>query len=150
MIFDTFENVNRYSNLGQNIIKALTFADNFDPSQPDGKYEIQGDDIFASLAGYQTKGIEELKFEAHRKYIDIQLLLEGTEFIDVSLDKPLKIVKPYDEQSDLEFFNGTEVFSSIVLKPRRFCILFTNEAHRPCRRINDSITVRKMVVKVKA
>ena len=47
----------------------------------DGKYEIAGDEIFASVMTYTTAPENEKKFELHRKYIDIQYIISGEEII---------------------------------------------------------------------
>ena len=53
------------------------------PDMPDNKYWIQEPDVFAQISSYQTKSPQEGRFEAHKKYVDIQILLSGSEMIEV-------------------------------------------------------------------
>lgn len=97
MIYDTFRNLDLYFDKADPLHRALSFVAGFDRSLPDGRYDIDGDMIYAMAAAYDTKTAEEIKFEAHKKYIDIQLLLEGAEFLDVSTHKKCELDTPYSE-----------------------------------------------------
>ena len=104
MIYDVFENAGLYFDKNRQLGKAIDFAAGFDKSQPDGRYDVDGDNIYAIVMTYETKTVEELKFEGHKKYIDIQLLLNGQEYMDVSLDKDLVVDTPYSRQNDVVLF----------------------------------------------
>ncbi len=149
MIYDTFENADNYFNVGEPLRKALDFAKSFDQSQPDGRYEIDGDNIFANVMSYTTKAAEELKFEGHKTHIDVQLLLEGEELMDVYLGRDLEVDTPYSEEGDAALFQAPELFSTVVLKPGRFAAVFPDDLHRPSRMVDDPQPIRKMVVKVR-
>lgn len=148
MIYDMFQNVKLYRAHGQTLLQGLAYAAGFDPSQPDGRYEIDGKRLYAMVMSYETKPAEELVFEGHRKYIDVQLLLEGREFMDVSLDTQLEVTMPYSEEKDAALFAAPERFTSVLLEPGVFAVLFPEDLHRPSRRLKDSQQVRKMVIKV--
>ena len=149
MIYDRFENMGLYFGEAESLRKALEFAVNFDRSQPDGRYDIDGDNIYALVMTYETKAIEDMKFEAHKRYIDVQLLLDGSEYMDVSFEKTLEVDTPYSEQNDVALFQQPELFSSVLLKPGNFAVLYPDDIHQPGRSIGDKREVRKMVVKVK-
>lgn len=148
MIYDTFENMDLYFKETDKLYKALSFAVNFDQLQPDGRYDIDGDNIYALVMTYDTKDIEELKFEAHKKYIDVQLLLEGEEFIDVSLNNALEVATQYSEQNDVTMLIPPEYFTSLLLTPGNFAVLYPHDIHQPGRQTEDNTQVRKMVIKV--
>ena len=148
MIYDTFENLNLYFDKVEPLHKALTFAADFNKSQLDGRYEIDGDNIYAMVMTYDSKSAEELKFESHKKYIDIQLLLEGEEFLDVSLDKALGVDTPYSEQNDVALFNPPQSVASVLLVPGNYAVLYPDDIHRPGRKVEKKKQVRKMVIKV--
>ena len=149
MICAKFDNRDLHFNGNDIVSKALDFAADFDLSTPDGRHEIDGDNIFAMTAAYNTKDANDLKFEAHKKYIDIQLLLGGREFLDVSLDGQLDIDTPYSDENDAMLFGPPNRFTSVLLEPGNFVVLYPDDIHRPGRMIEEPKKVRKMVIKVR-
>ena len=149
MIYDTVENIDRYCGDGEPLRKALDFAIGFDPSQPDGRYEIDGDNIFANVMSYTTLAAEELKFEGHKNHIDVQLLLEGEELMDVYLGTDLEVDTPYSEEADATLFKAPDCFSTVLLKPGCFAAIFPDDLHQPSRFVEAPKPVRKIVVKVR-
>lgn len=149
MIYDRFENIDLYFGKDDKLYCVLQFAADFDTSQPDGKYEIEGNDIYAMVMSYDTKPADELKFEAHKKYIDVQLLLAGREFLDVSLDNGLKIDTPYSEEKDVVLFDPAGNCTSVLLEDGNFVILYPHDVHQPGRQITGAESIRKMVIKVR-
>ena len=89
MIYDRFENLNLYAVPGSLLHRALVYARDVAADVADGRIEIDGERLYASVASYETGGRDERRFEAHRRYIDIQVLLAGEETIDVALDRRL-------------------------------------------------------------
>lgn len=71
--------------------KVLAFLNEISPdklAENLGEREIEGRDFFVNVFEYQTDTAEKRIWEAHRKYIDIHLVLRGKEkvaFTDVSL-----------------------------------------------------------------
>lgn len=149
MIYDTFENIGLYCKEGERLCEALRFAQGFDQSQPDGRYEIDGDNIFANVMSYETFAAENLKFEGHKNHIDVQLLLEGEELMDVYLGADLEVDTPYSEAGDAALFRAPQLFSTVLLRPGRFAVVFPDDLHQPSRCIDVPQPVRKMVVKVR-
>ena len=149
MIYDTFDHLDIYFKSDEPLYKALVFARDFDVNQPDARYDIQGDDMFALVMGYQTKAREESKFEAHKNYIDVQLLLEGREFLDVSLQVDLKVDQPYSQENDVVLFKPPQHYCRLGLQPGRFALLYPHDIHRPCCELDGAEQVRKMVVKIR-
>jgi YhcH/YjgK/YiaL family protein len=149
MIYDVFANRKLYFSKKDAFNKALDFAGRFDISQPDGRYEIDGDKLYAMVMTYQTKSADEARFEAHQKYIDIQLLLEGREFIDLSTGEKLGVDTAYSDEKDVVFFTSPAYFTSVLLEPGRFAVLYPDDIHRPCRRLDEPMQVRKIVIKVR-
>ena len=77
MIYDTLENREIYRKVHPGVALGLDFLAKTDFSKlEDGRYELDGDRVFANLMSYETKPANELP-EAHREYIDIQFLVEG-------------------------------------------------------------------------
>ncbi len=110
----------------------------------EGKYGILGDDVFAMISDYQTKMKETTKWEAHRKYIDLQVVISGEEFMGISALSKVTEPEEYDEQRDLIFFGNSEGKFHIA-KPG---IFFPSDAHMPGIQLNNSSPVRKLVIKI--
>ena len=149
MIYDVFGNIEFYCHEGTALHRALCFARDFDAGRGDGRIEIDGDDMFAIAMSYDTKAAEELDFESHEKYIDIQRLLKGRELMDVSLDTDLKVKTAYSEEKEAALWEEPGHYSELPLEGERFAVLYPQDIHRPCRIWDASMAVRKLVVKVR-
>lgn len=112
-----------------------------------GKYDIHDDGTFVNIEEYITK--DSAHFEVHRKYIDIQCLVKGEEYIFVSPLEPEKQyeVQAYDEAKDIEFFDKEE-YTPHLLNPENFMVFFPSDAHKPCMKVDRNEMVRKVVVKI--
>lgn len=126
---------------------ALKFMKNNNFNSMDsGNYELLDDGTYANIAEYITK--DSAHFEAHRKFIDIQYLSKGKEFIRVSsLDNPTNQVSRYDESKDIEFFDKNE-YTEHLLDGSNFIVLFPKDGHMPCMKVDTNEVVRKIVVKI--
>jgi biofilm protein TabA len=149
MIYDSFENIENYFLTGSPVFKALSFARTFDHSNPDGRYEIEADKIYALVSSYDTWPAAERRFEAHKKYADVQVVLEGEEKIEVSLLRSLKPLEEYIETRDITFLESPRDYASLVMRPGYFAVLYPPEVHRPNCDLHGIHHVRKMVVKVR-
>ncbi|HPS54263.1 MAG TPA: YhcH/YjgK/YiaL family protein [Sedimentisphaerales bacterium] len=151
MIYDSVENIGTYCDEDDAIAIAVNFVDNFDISQPDGRYEIHGDEVYAMVQTVKTTNANEKFFEAHNNYVDVQMVLEGEERQDVVLldIDELEIEKDYDSEKDIMFFKAPEHFSTLIMKPDMFVVYGPDDAHRPCCCVNKPGTVRKVCVKIK-
>lgn len=146
MIIDKIENISIYNEIPQevsNFLKSLT------PDISTGHYIIDGK-AYANIDEYVTKPVSECKFEAHKKYIDIQMLLSGTEELDFIQTEGLKIAEEYDTNRDVMFFeNPSQKPDYLILEPFKFAMIYPHEAHRPQMNIFDkSQKVKKVVVKI--
>lgn len=149
MIYDVLENSHLYFEKGSRLAKACEFVRSFDLSQPDGRYEIDGENMYATVASYQTKPAEQLKFEAHKKYIDVQALISGCERIDVFLfPERLVVDTPYNEARDITFYKPANGFVPLIMNEGIFAVLYPHDAHRPSCNFDSQANVRKIVVKV--
>jgi YhcH/YjgK/YiaL family protein len=130
--------------------KAFTFLKNNDLAKLEIKrYDIDGDNLYAPVSEYLTKNEEDAKFEAHRKYIDIQYVINGAEMMNVApLSQKKDVIAPYDSSKDVEFMTVTRS-SNYKATPDRFFIFFPSDIHRPGVKTGENELVRKVVVKVK-
>ena len=148
MIYDRFENLNLYCQPGTRLYRALVYARDVAHTAADGRTDIDGDRLYASVASYETGSRAERRFEAHRKYIDVQVLLEGEESIDVSLDKDLPTLEAYDEKRDVIFLKPPEHVASLPMHPGYFVVFYPHDVHRPGCHLKEKRRVRKIVIKV--
>jgi len=106
MVVDKIENSGLYKSLHPRFDKAFEYLRETDFSLlDDGKYEIEGENIFALVQEYNTKDAKDAKPEAHKKYIDIQYIHSGTELIGVATIKNQVIVVS-DPEKDITFYDG--------------------------------------------
>lgn len=150
MIVDYIENAYLYIGLSDGLRKAFEIIKDKALSQKaDGRYEVDGDKLYYIVQHYTTKPLEECKLEAHKKYIDVQFVVSGQEIIYHTPLNGLKIETPYDHTKDVAFYKVPADLTAINLRPGMSCILFPQDAHIPCCRINGPSNVHKVVVKVK-
>lgn len=133
---------------------AFNFLENikddiFELKQNDCIKEMITDEIFILKQAYKTKSRNECFFESHKKYIDIQYMIKGDEFMDVTHINNLKIIKSYDENTDfIKYENKQENISSLLIKEKELAIFFPTDAHQPCIKVNESKLIYKVVVKI--
>ncbi|HMN24209.1 MAG TPA: YhcH/YjgK/YiaL family protein [Ignavibacteriaceae bacterium] len=148
MIIDKLSNSQLYSGLGERINKAFVYLMETDFSKMElGKYEIDGDNIFAIVNEYQTKDAREGKLEAHKKYIDVQYVAKGSELMGYAPLSTQKVIDEYNEQNDITFFSGEKSFAKV--DEEMFAIFFPTDVHLPGIKLNKSAYVKKVVIKVK-
>lgn len=144
MIFAELKDINKY-HISEEIIN---FLNTLSVETPVGRYEIK-DGVYANVDEYTTKNHEKCDLEAHKKYIDIQLLLSGNERIDFADIKGMSVKIPYDEKRDVMFFNLPEKVNTLYLKSGNFALFYPEDAHRPQMNSSEvSCKVKKVVVKI--
>lgn len=149
------ESINKKAFVEQNLKNAKAWMAAFKflkendlANMPVGKYDLFPDGTYATVSDYETKDPESTYFEAHRKYIDIQYVVKGEEYIYLKkIDATKKEYKPYVEKQDIEFFSITG-HQKLHAKPDVFFVFFPVDGHKPCLKVNNTSPVRKIVVKI--
>ncbi|MHC4602158.1 MAG: NanQ anomerase/TabA/YiaL family protein [Planctomycetota bacterium] len=150
MIVDKLENAHLYAGLSDKINIAFgILKDKKLFLKKDGRYEIDGDNLYYIVQRYETRPADQCKLEAHKKYIDIQFVAAGEEILGYTPLENLEISQPYNEEKDIVLYKVSDKLSTVNLGPGMFCILFPQDAHMPGRQLNDPSNVLKVVVKVK-
>lgn len=145
MVLDTLNNAARYAGLKDGCSEAFGFLDQPGLADlPDGKYEVAGEKVFAIVDRTQGRKLSEGKLEAHRRFIDIQYVISGEESMGWCPVAGLKNAVPYDEEKDLEFFEG-QPESMVRVPPGSFAVFLPTDAHLPL--IGEG-PIHKVVVKV--
>ena len=148
MIFDKLENYKTYESLSENLQKGFNYLVNdFTLETADGRYDIDGDKVFALVSSYKTKSYDEGAFESHKKYLDIQFVASGEEFMGVTGLENLSPKTDFNYENDIVFYNGDGPL--IKLATGYFMVLFPQDGHKPGIMTGDERKdVKKVVVKV--
>ncbi len=148
VIYDTLKHAGQYRGLSKNLARALDYLTGTELETVEAeRVEIDGERVFALFQRYETKP-ENDRPEAHRKYIDIQYLIEGEELIGVA---PLAAMEREAEaapERDIWFYEGET--AKLPLGGGRFAVFFPQDAHAPCIAAGECRPVRKLVLKVAA
>jgi YhcH/YjgK/YiaL family protein len=147
MVIDKIENYRLYSKLTKRLTKGFEFINDTDlVTIESGKYQIDNDDIFAIVQEYDTKEEKDCVLEGHHKYIDIQYIISGVEFMGFT---PLTNQVSVEEnlEKDYTFYEGDT--SLIRVEEGMFTLFFPEDLHRPGVKSDQISKVKKVVVKVK-
>ena len=142
MIIDKLENISKYSDIPSNIVE---FVNNLSKDINLGRVQLNESD-YANVEMYETKFSQDAKFEAHKKYIDIQILLDGSERIYYTSLQGLNECEPYNEVRDIVFYKNAIINADYVtLDGTNFAMIFPHEAHAPQVCVGEKSNVKKVV-----
>lgn len=146
MILDDLKNAARYFGLHAGFRQGFEFlAQGGLSAFASGKYELQGERLFALVNRDAGRGHEGARLEAHRKYIDIQFLVDGSEEIGWRpTAECAQLSEPYDADRDIMFF-ADRPRAWIHLPVGKFMIFYPEDAHAPLASTGDNV---KVVIKV--
>jgi YhcH/YjgK/YiaL family protein len=151
MITDLIEHGRRYTSLSPRFAAAFDFLEKLPAGQPDGRCDIEGDNCFALVQSYITRPLAQGKFEAHRKYIDIQFIQAGREtMLWAPLAALRQVTEPYAAEKDVAFFATPPQWTPINLCAGQFAIFFPEDGHAPGLEYGGPAEVRKTVIKILA
>lgn len=151
MIVSALERLGRYKVLSENFAAAIAWIESGAwRALGDGRHEVGGGAFYASLARYETKPQAACAYETHRRYADIQILLEGAEYAIVRDAAGLGVKTPYAAENDIEFHEvgAGAAEQRVSLEPGVAAFFFPEDAHMPCVARSAPSAVRKLVVKV--
>ena len=150
MILDHLDRRERYIALHPRFARAFAWLD--DPANreaKDGKYEIDGQDLFVLVQTGETGLASEKRFESHRRYIDIQVTLRGPEVMLWHPAAALTVVEAYAPETDLALYADPSHATPLVVAPEHFAIFFPEDGHKPgCALDGAPAPLRKAVFKV--
>jgi len=130
--------------------KAFLFLKNNDLMKLELKrFDIDGDNLFVTISEYTTKNFDDAKYEGHKKYIDIQYVVSGTEIIGIAPASQISLVTDeYNAGNDIAFYTVGKG-KDMKATPGTFFIFLPNDIHRPGVAAGENSIVRKIVIKVK-
>lgn len=144
MIIDHISNYKRYLNLHPAFAKAFEFLNGLKEDSR-GSFPIDGKALYASIAEVTGRGIDAARLEVHKKYIDIQYILNGADYIGWASAEQSDPGTEYDAEKDYRFVNITPSAWFKVPK-EHFVIFFPEDAHAP---LAGDETMAKVFMKVK-
>lgn len=149
MIIDKLENSHKYIGSHKGFADGFAFLQKaVTENLPVGRYEIDGDNVFAFIQEYTSK--TESAFETHKNYIDIQFVASGVEVIEVADIANMKETIPYSPEKDVTFYEDFDKATVAVIEAGAYGIFFPWDAHKPGLALNSNPDeVKKIVVKVK-
>lgn len=147
MIVDSFKNIGKYQGLDCGISEALTAASNLTADDATGALSCNGREYRCIISTYETRSAVSKKYEYHRRFADIQIVLDGEEKLYYAGSAECD---GFDETADIGFTDTVAAETPVLLKPGMFCVLFPDEPHKPgCNSDAYPATVKKAVVKVR-
>ena len=149
MVVDRIENLKMYYPLLDCLPKVQSFLADFEKdSLADGRYELDGERLFVMVQGYETKSPEGKLPEAHRKYIDLQVVVSGRENIGwAPLTELKEETEEFSKGGDIGFYSG-KIQIQVTLNKGYFALLYPEDAHMPCMQVEGPENVRKIVFKI--
>ena len=111
------------------------------------RQELKGGDVYVTRFTYETVPEEESFFEAHRNYLDIHIMLSGSEGVEIA---PPADLTEFDrvKANDFYAYRGQGQYR-LVLSPGDFLVVFPNDAHRIKMCLERPAPVSKVVFKVR-
>jgi biofilm protein TabA len=130
MIIDKLERIEKYCYLNKHFQTAFDYIRNNDLSIMDiGEYKLDGDNLILIIANDEPNPDFISKLETHRKYIDIQMAVDGS-FVLIwkAVEDCCSVTTPYDKNKDVAFYSD-EADLETKMKSGNFVILMPEDAH---------------------
>ncbi len=148
MIFGNIHNLEDYPFLEEKVKECFAYAKDHDLAGFEkGSHEIDGEHLFVNIVEYDTVKAEARFWEAHKNYLDVHLMLNGTEQIDLNFIQNMEI-KEFVEKDDFLPMDG-EKNSSVILENGDFLICYPSDGHRTAVAAGESMKIKKAIFKVR-
>ncbi|HEY0719721.1 MAG TPA: YhcH/YjgK/YiaL family protein [Gammaproteobacteria bacterium] len=146
MILDSLANADRYTALHPLFARAFDYLRTTHlESIESGRFNLDGDNLIAIFSKGPGKERANAKLECHRRYIDIQYIISGTDEMGwKSLRDCMQPVNEFNEEKDIQFFSDN-VDSWVNTPTGSFCIFFPDDAHAP---LVSNREIHKVVMKI--
>lgn len=147
MIVALLEDCNRYLDLGVGFRRAFEFLQQTElESLPEGRHDIDRDDVFAIVARDQGRGKADSPLEYHQSHADVQFVVSGFDLI--GWHPTLQCKRPrgdFDSGRDLGFFEDRPS-TWLNIPAGAFAVFYPEDAHAP---LGSTVPIHKVVVKVR-
>lgn len=148
MIFDSLSHAAPYF-AGSWWRDVLACAATITTETPVGERQLRGEDLLVRVLDLTTGPAETAVLESHCRYTDVQIVLDGGEFIRVWPAAQLTVKDPYDACKDVMFYEHPASAPVVIdLMPGTFAVFRPQDAHMPALMKGAPARLRKMVFKV--
>jgi YhcH/YjgK/YiaL family protein len=149
MIIDRWDHAGIIGKLGPGFVKALSFIEKYRENPlPCGRYDIDGDDVYAMVQTYTTKPAAQKKIESHQKYADLQYVAQGAERMGYVYAGKAASPGEYNSVEDYTLYEGGDL-KWIDMREGDLAIFFPHDAHMPGVMIDRPEDTVKIVVKIR-
>ncbi|OOF63763.1 N-acetylneuraminate anomerase [Rodentibacter sp. Ppn85] len=151
MIISNLTNPNFKVGLPKVIVEVCDYLNTLDLNALEtGRHDIN-DQIYMNVMELETAESSSKKAELHHEYLDVQVLIRGTENIEVGVTYP--DLTKYEDYNDVDDYQLTaadiENKFTVTLTPKMFAVFYPYEPHKPCCLVNGkSEEIKKLVVKI--
>lgn len=135
--------------LSEKIAEAVEIIKNVNFDEMELGKHVINDDFYMLLQTYETKKPETARHEAHKKYVDVQYIVEGMEQIDIAPASEMEVEDEYNEEKDIVFFKEPAQATTFVLTTGSYAVLYPEDSHKPGVCVGKQAQVKKIVGKVR-
>ena len=148
MILAKNVNARDYLGIHPNLDLALErINDEFLSQLGEERVDVIPGEVWCTKFTYETVTDDESFFEAHEKFLDIHLILQGSERVEVS---PPDALEQFDAKPENDFYAYRgEGHYQMILNPGDFLVVFPADAHKIKMQVSGPCTVTKAVFKIK-
>ncbi|HUX14680.1 MAG TPA: YhcH/YjgK/YiaL family protein [Spirochaetia bacterium] len=149
MIYDSIDNMGIYTHVHPLLARVEGILNSLRAGElEEGRSQIEGDSLYQMVQRYETKDPGSVRFESHRRYIDVQCVLSGEERAYFAPVAQLTPTGDYDSSLDIRFYSG-EPAGYALLREGMFAVFYPQDAHKPtCHAANWPIATLKIVFKL--
>lgn len=134
MIYDGLGAIGLYRGLTKGLDVLIDWLSQNDPTElPLGITEIDGKRVFANVMNAKTRAFEDARFETHRKYMDVQIDLEGAERFKTTPGVTVAAGE-FDVAGDKGYCHGAPDNDDLLdgtLGDNHFVVFMVGEPHMP-------------------
>ena len=150
MIFTNINDKLQNSSLAKDIQFCIDYAEKNREkilSLENGSYDIGYNGIKMNVGKYFTKKENDKFWESHKRYLDVQIMIDGSERVAFNDIRNME-EKSFDPERDLVILEGNKLFD-IVIENGDVLVFFLNDVHKPELDILDSENEEECEIKKK-
>ncbi|SDF96747.1 YhcH/YjgK/YiaL family protein [Marvinbryantia formatexigens] len=147
MIYGNVEQKETWQFLEEKLTACFAYVKNHDMlhMQP-GTYEINGRHFYVNVSEYTTTVRSERFWEAHRKYLDVHVMLQGIETIDLGF---VWRMNPGEYEPDKDFLPlDGQATATVTMREGDFLICMPQDAHMTAIMNEQPQKIKKAIFKV--
>ena len=135
MIYSDLVNGGYYAATDEKIALCLAYAPKLNKDTPCGRY-VLSDDVYVNVMSYEPKPVEEAVAETHLVYADLQLILDGAEWMGCADVASLVSLSAYDDQKDIALWNQKDI-PLLPMRKGNWALFMPGEPHAPSLKMQN-------------